>query len=129
MDDVRKSKLANLSDAVYMGTKTVNGEDCHHLHSTRADQHVFISQSKSTILKMEENYIFEPGSAEKAARAYRFCSFSFFVQWFQIFVDLHISGDERCYLNSTTVYDEISLNPDIPLEFFSETEATFKFET
>lgn len=118
MNEVRGSKLTDRKYSVYRGTEIINGEDCYHLQ--QASQHVFISKSNSTIVRIDDDHIIAAGSIEKALRSTRFQSFGLFKHWLWYVLEFRNEKDEDLRVITSTVYDEILLNPDIPDECFTE---------
>ena len=124
MEEVGGRKLTDMKDSVYRGAEIVNGEDCHHLQHARKDRHIFISKSKSTVLRIDEDFVIAAGSTEQALKSTRFRSFGLFMHWLWHVVEFRSERDEDLRVIRTIVYDEVILNPDIPDEFFSESGAS-----
>jgi len=124
MEEVGGNKLTDMKNSVYRGAEIVNGEDCHHLQQANRGQHIFISKSKSTLLRIDEDYVIAAGSIEKSLKSTRFVSFSLFMHWLWYVVETRSESKEDLRVIRTTVYDEALLNPDIPDELFSEAGAS-----
>ncbi len=120
MEDVGRRKLTDMRDSVYRGAEIVNGEDCHHLQDANRDRHIFISKSKSTILRIDEDYVIAAGSTEKALKSARSRSIGLFIHWLRYVIEFRSEPDEDLRVISSTVYDQVLLNPDIPDFYFSE---------
>jgi len=120
MEEVGGRKLTDMKNSVYLGAEIVNGEDCHHLQLANGERHIFISKSKSTVLRIDENYIIAAGSTEQALKSTRFSSFGLFMHWLHYAIAFRSEPHEDLRVIRSTVYDEVLLNPDIPDTLFSE---------
>lgn len=124
MEEVGGRKLTDIKNTVYQGVEMINGEDCHHMQQARRGQHIFISKSKSTILRIDEDYVIAAGSTEKHLRSARFRSFASFRRWLWYVMEFRSKDEEDLRVIHTTVYDQVLLNPDIPNELFTEAGAS-----
>lgn len=60
------------------------------------------------------------GSTEKALKSARFRSIGLFIHWLRYVIEFRSEPDEDLRVISSTVYDQVLLNPDIPDFYFSE---------
>ena len=94
MEEVGGRKLTDMKHVNYLGTEIVNGEDCHHLQHSIRDQHIFISKSKATVLRIDEDYVIDAGKTEMALKSTRFRSFGLFMHWLWHAIEFRSEPDE-----------------------------------
>lgn len=67
MEEIAGHRLTDLIDLSYVGSEAVNGEECHHLHHSVRNSHIWVSKRRYVLLRMADHYSIESGSSARRA--------------------------------------------------------------
>jgi len=124
MKEVRGRKLTDLTNLSYLGSESLNNEDCHILRCTseRRTEDVtdfWISKSRSILLRIERDYVLELGGAAERLKKDRFKSVRSFIRWFRCRRDMTGSVKRNAVLKQSTHYQNVIINAAIATDSFS----------
>lgn len=67
MEEIDGHRLTNLIDLSYVGSEALNGEECHHLHHSLRNSHIWVSKKRSVLLRIADDYSIQSGSSARGA--------------------------------------------------------------